>query len=158
MQPDQYDRPTGPGAPVEPVQPVQPVQPVAPVQPMEPIPPARRVEPVQQVVPVQPVLVPPGYRTRQIVYLILGILEVLLATRLLLRLFDANPDAGFSSLIYGLTWPFVALFEGVFSEPSGHGSVLELSTVLAMIVYALLAWGIVRVIEITRRRQTMYRV
>jgi len=124
---------------------------------MEPIPPARRVEPVQPVVPVQPVLVSPSYRTAQIIYLILGILEVLLLIRLLLRLFAANPDAGFSSLIYGLTWPFVALFEGVFTEPSGHGSVLELSTILAMIVYALLAWGIVRVIEITRRRQTMYR-
>ncbi|HEV2461915.1 MAG TPA: hypothetical protein VGS80_26465 [Ktedonobacterales bacterium] len=45
----------------------------------------------------------------------------------------------------------------LFPEPGGHGSVLELSTVLAMIVYALLAWGIVRVIEISRRRQTMYR-
>jgi hypothetical protein len=163
MQPDQYDRPTKPGVPVEPVQPVQAVQPVAPVQPvqpvepMEPIPPARRVEPMQPVVPVQPVLVSPSYRTAQIIYLILGTLEVLLLSRLLLRLLAANPDAGFSSLIYGLTWPFVALFEGVFPEPGGHGSVLELSTILAMIVYALLAWGIVRVIEITRRRQTMYR-
>ena len=75
----------------------------------------------------------------------------------MLKLLDANPDAGFSSLIYGLTWPFVALFQGVFPEPSARGSVLELSTLLAMIVYALLAWGIVRVIEITSRRQTTYR-
>jgi hypothetical protein len=153
-------QPVEPVAPMEPIPPAhyaRPVQPVEPVVPVEPIQPIQPVQPVQPVVPVQPVLIPPGYRTRQIVYLILGILEVLLAIRLLLKLLDANPDAGFSSLIYGLTWPFVALFEGVFPEPGGHGSVLELSTVLAMIVYALLAWGIVRVIEISRRRQTMYR-
>jgi YGGT family len=153
-------QPVEPEAPMEPIPPAhyaRPVQPVEPVVPVEPIQPIQPVQPVQPVVPVQPVLIPPGYRTRQIVYLILGILEVLLAIRLLLKLLDANPDAGFSSLIYGLTWPFVALFEGVFPEPGGHGSVLELSTVLAMIVYALLAWGIVRVIEISRRRQTMYR-
>jgi YGGT family len=153
-------QPVEPVAPMEAIPPAhyaRPVQPVEPVVPVEPIQPIQPVQPVQPVVPVQPVLIPPGYRTRQIVYLILGILEVLLAIRLLLKLLDANPDAGFSSLIYGLTWPFVALFEGVFPEPGGHGSVLELSTVLAMIVYALLAWGIVRVIEISRRRQTMYR-
>ncbi|HEX6797445.1 MAG TPA: YggT family protein, partial [Ktedonobacterales bacterium] len=114
------------------------------------------MQPVLPVQPVQPVTVWNGYRTRHIIYLILGILETLLAIRLLLRLLDANPNAGFSSLIYGVTFPFVALFEGVFPTPSARGSVLELSTILAMIVFALLAWGIVKVIDTSRNRRPTY--
>jgi len=148
--------------PVQPVDPNYPAEPVQPDDPAGPVAPAGRVpvgQPVQSVQPVQPgrpVMVWRGYRAEQIIYLILGILETLLLIRLVLKLLAANPDAGFTSLIYGITYPFVALFQGVFATPQSNGSVLELSTILAMIVYALLAWGIVKAIAISRDRRTTY--
>ncbi len=97
--------------------------------------------------------VSPAYRASQIVYLVLGIIEALLVIRLILKLLGANPGAGFSSLIYGVTNPLVGLFQGVFPNAQTNGSVLDLAALLAIIVYALLAWGIVRLIWITQRRQ-----
>ena len=85
-------------------------------------------------------------RTRQIVYLILGVLETLLVIRFVLKLLAANPDAAFTSFIYALTEPFVTPFAGVFPTPQTQGTILDLAAVLAMIVYALLVWGIVSVI------------
>lgn len=85
-------------------------------------------------------------RTRQIIYLILGILETFLGLRFTLELLAANPEAAFTSFIYALTEPFVMPFEGVFPTPQTQGAVLDLATVLAMIVYALAVWGIVSVI------------
>ncbi|HEX9038531.1 MAG TPA: YggT family protein [Ktedonobacterales bacterium] len=82
-------------------------------------------------------------RLGQFIYILLGALDALLIIRFALKLLAANPDAGFTSFIYGLTQLFVAPFQGVFPSPQTHSSVLEVSTLLAIIVYALLAWLIV---------------
>ncbi|HEX5158756.1 MAG TPA: YggT family protein [Ktedonobacterales bacterium] len=63
-----------------------------------------------------------------------------------------TPNAGFSNLIYTITAPLVAPFQGVFPTPQSHGSILDLAAVLAIIVYALLTWGIARLFEFMRRR------
>ncbi len=119
---------------------------------MEPVQPMRPLRPVE---PVEPVLVEtPAHRAGQIVYFVFGVLEALLIIRLIMKLLGANPDAGFSQLVYGITYPFVALFQGVFPNAGGRGGVLELSTLLALIVYALLAWGIVRLIYLLAERRT----
>ena len=153
------DQPVDPNDPNYPTEPARPVELAGPVQRAGYVPPEQPVQPVR---PARPVMASNGYRTNngyraaQIVYLILGILETLLLIRFLLKLLAANPDAGFSSLIYGITGPFVALFQDVFATPQSRGSVLELSTILAMIVYALIAWGIVKVIAIARDRRPTY--
>jgi hypothetical protein len=86
----------------------------------------------------------PLYRGTQIVWYILGLLEVLLAFRFVLKLLGANPLAGFTSFIYGVTFPFAAPFLSVFKITDVNGSVFEWTTVLAMLVYWFIAWGIVR--------------
>jgi hypothetical protein len=86
----------------------------------------------------------PLYRGTQIVWYILGLLEVILAFRFVLRLFGANPAAGFTSFIYGITYPFAAPFLSVFKITDVNGSVFEWTTLLAMLVYWLIAWGIVK--------------
>ncbi len=96
----------------------------------------------------------PADRTARIIYLVFGVIEVLIAFRVILKLLAANPDAGFTSLIYNVTQPFVALFQGVFPDAQSNGSVLELSSLLAILVYALLAYGIARIVRIMGRRQT----
>ncbi len=91
-------------------------------------------------------------RTTQVIWLVTSVIEVLFAIRVLLKLMAANPAAGFAVFIYNMTAVFLAPFFGLVATPSANGSVLELSTLVAMMVYALLAWGTVRVLWIVLER------
>ena len=86
----------------------------------------------------------PLYRGTQIIWYILGILEALLAFRFVLKLLAANAGAGFSSLIYSVTNPFVSPFLSVFHITQVQRSVMEWTTLLAMFVYWLVALAIVK--------------
>jgi uncharacterized protein YggT (Ycf19 family) len=88
----------------------------------------------------------PLYRGTQIVWYLLAILEVLLAFRFVLKLTGANPEAGFTGFIYAVTWPFTAPFLAVFSRTTVQGSIFEWTTLLAMLVYWLIAIGIIRLL------------
>ena len=81
-----------------------------------------------------------AHRLVQAIYLVFGIVEALIAIRFVLRALGANPDAGFAQLIYGLTAPLIAPFVGLFGTPQAGGSVLELHSIVALVVYALLGW------------------
>jgi hypothetical protein len=96
----------------------------------------------------------PLYRGTQIVWYILGILEALMAFRFALKLFGANPGAGFSSLIYGVTHIFVAPFLSVFRVTQVQGSVFEWTTLLAMFVYWLVAMAIIKLFLMSRSVST----
>ncbi|MGE5601683.1 MAG: YggT family protein [Nitrososphaerales archaeon] len=87
-----------------------------------------------------------AYRLQQAIYLIFGIIEGLLAIRFVLRLLGANPKSGFASAIYGITAPFMAPFVGLFGQPSAGGSVVEFNTLVAIVVYALIAWVLAKVV------------
>lgn len=90
----------------------------------------------------------PLYRGTQAVWYILGLLEALLALRFLLKLLAANSQAGFTQFIYGVTALFAAPFLNVFRISRVEGSVLEWTTLLAMAVYWLIAWGIIKLLII----------
>ncbi len=89
---------------------------------------------------------------RKIVYYILGVFEAIFAFRLVFKLLGANPGSTFVSLIYTISGAFLTPFSGIFRSAINEGietkSVLEPTTIIAMIVYALIAYGIVRLIEI----------
>ncbi len=87
----------------------------------------------------------PLYRGTQIVWYILGLIEVLLAFRFVLKLLAANPNAGFSSFIYGITYIFATPFLNVFKVARVEGSILEWATLLAMFVYWIVALGIIKI-------------
>jgi hypothetical protein len=78
------------------------------------------------------------------------ILEALLAFRFFLKLFAANPSAGFTTFIYGVTTIFVAPFMAVFRITQIEGSIFEWTTLLAMAVYWLIAWAIAKLFTISR--------
>jgi hypothetical protein len=78
------------------------------------------------------------------VWYIVGLLEAVLAFRFVLKLMAANAGAGFTSLIYGITQPFAAPFLSVFRITKVEGSIFEWTTLLAMLVYWLIAMAIVR--------------
>lgn len=88
--------------------------------------------------------VQPLYRGTQVVWYIFSVIEALLVFRFLLKLLGANPDAGFTAFIYILSYPFAAPFLYVVRSTQVSGSVFEWTTLLAMLVYYIAAWGIVR--------------
>jgi uncharacterized membrane protein len=88
------------------------------------------------------------FQINRIMWSMLAFLEILLAGRFLLRLIAANPDSGFAVLMYGVTGIFVGPFNGLIATPTYAGSALEITTLIAMIVYALIFWGIAYVIRI----------
>lgn len=87
-----------------------------------------------------------------VAYFILGALEILLGFRLVLKLMGASMASGFVSFIYGVTSIFILPFEGIFRRGITQGietaSVFEPSTFVAMIVYVVLVWGIVKLVHI----------
>lgn len=81
----------------------------------------------------------------RVIYLLGGILITLLALRVLLSLLGANRENAFADLIYGITYPFVAPFFGLFGYTVQYGvSRFEIETLVAIVVYlaltAMLAW------------------
>ena len=78
------------------------------------------------------------YGVAQLIGLAVGIIEALLLVRIVLLFLAANPDAGFSNWVYGLTTPLVAPFQGVFPNVvGGQGNVIDAAAILAMVVYAI---------------------
>jgi uncharacterized protein YggT (Ycf19 family) len=143
--------------PLEPFEPTAPIWPVAPVHLAQPVASVQLVQPQQPAPSAQPVQRSPGLslaeRAAQITYLILGLVEALIITRVILKLLAANPEAGFVRFVYTVSAPLVAPFQGIFPTPATQNSVLELSSLVAIAIYALIAWGIVRLIAIFSRRQ-----
>jgi YggT family protein len=88
------------------------------------------------------------YRVTQLIYWIFGLIEGLILIRFALKALGANPSAGFADFIYRLTAPLVMPFVGLFGNPSAQGSILELQSIMALIVYALLAWLLARLVWI----------
>lgn len=96
----------------------------------------------------------PLYRGTQIVWYLLGILEILLAFRFILKLLGANAQAGFSSFIYGVTYIFTAPFLSVFGVSKVAGSIFEWTTLLAMFVYGVVAFGIIKLFLMSKTVST----
>lgn len=91
-------------------------------------------------------------KPRKIINYLLGVLEAFLAFRLIFKILGANQESTFVSIIYTVSGVFVAPFKGIFRTASDKGletrSVLEPAIIIAMIVYALIAYGVVKLIEI----------
>jgi len=96
----------------------------------------------------------PLFRGTQIVWYLLSLFEVLLAFRFVLKLTGANPEAGFTNFIYAVTWPFTAPFLAVFPRTTVQGSIFEWTTLLAMIVYLLIAVGIAKLLVMSKTVST----
>lgn len=152
------DEPTWPGFSTQPASP----PPQAQASPRHALP-SGQMHSVATRRPVPPVYNPPPYLARpaqgaqppvstsyaasrtlhavtQVISLVLGLIELLLLVRIVLFFFGANPTAEFTSLIYGLTAPLVAPFQGVFTIViTIAGGVIDAAAILAMIVYAIAA-------------------
>jgi uncharacterized protein YggT (Ycf19 family) len=80
-------------------------------------------------------------RVVNIVYFLFGIVEVLLAVRIILHLIGANPTNSFANFIDTVSWPFVAMFSTLVQNPTvGDFSILEVTTLIAMLIWGIAAW------------------
>ena len=89
---------------------------------------------------------------QRFIWFIVGIINALIAIRFVLLLLGANQNVGFVDFIYSVTGVLVAPFVGIFGQPTLGEFVFEWSSVLAVVVYSLIAWGIVKLLTLTRPR------
>jgi uncharacterized protein YggT (Ycf19 family) len=74
------------------------------------------------------------------------LIEGLIGLRVVLKLIDANSQNAFASAIYKLTALFVAPFASLVGNPTLGGNVLEITSLVALIVYALVAAILIRLV------------
>lgn len=96
-----------------------------------------------------------------IISFIVGIIELILVLRFVFKLFNANEGAAFVQFIYGLSQPLLAPFAAIFPNLElANGFVIEISTIIAMIVYGIVGMLLKRLFNIgrePRHRETVIR-
>ena len=98
--------------------------------------------------PVEAVLI-------RVVWFVFGVIEVLIAIRFVLELFGASIRAGFVQAIFAVSDIFMTPFVAIFSSPHvASGAVVEWSALVAIAIYALIAWGIVALIRAVNPRRS----
>jgi uncharacterized protein YggT (Ycf19 family) len=88
----------------------------------------------------------------QLVWYVTGLINVVLAIRIFFLLFDAQ-TSGFTGFLYNITAPFVSPFAGIFPAPGQGSTYFDTAALLAIIIYSLIAWGIVTLIRIVSNNQ-----
>lgn len=87
---------------------------------------------------------------QRVIWFIAGLVSIIIGLRFVLLLLGANQGAGFTDLVYSLSAPLVAPFVGIFGEPSYGVSIFEISSLLAIVVYSLIAWGLAKLVTLGR--------
>jgi hypothetical protein len=91
------------------------------------------------------------FRSYQIIWYILGVIEILLTFRVALKMLGANINTLFVSLIYIISDPLALPFSGIFGiMRTGSVAYFEWSTLVAMVVYLLVAYGLVHLMQIIK--------
>jgi len=88
-----------------------------------------------------------------IVWWVVGLLDTLIAIRFVLKLFGANLTAPFVRFMYDLTAPLVAPFHGIFNTTAEGRSIFEPESIVAIIIYTLVGWGIVSLVRVVSRNR-----
>ena len=88
------------------------------------------------------------FKATQLIWLLLGLLEAAIALRVVFKLIAVNAANPFAMLLYNVTDFFVAPFASLMGAPASGGMVLEISSIIAMIVYLLIAWALERIVYV----------
>ena len=88
------------------------------------------------------------FKATQMIWLLLSLLEGAIALRVVFKLIAVNAAKPFATLLYAVTNLFVAPFASLIGALSAEGMVLEISSLIAMLVYLLIAWGIERIVNV----------
>src|ERR1700730_14474047 len=87
-------------------------------------------------------------RAVAIIGFVAGVVNVLIAFRFVLRLLGASTQSAFVNAIYAVSAPLVAPFHGIFGDSAMNASYFETAALVAIVVYALVAWGLIVLVRI----------
>ena len=90
-------------------------------------------------------------RAIQVVWWIVGFVDVVLAIRFVLKLLGGSTVSGFVTFMYNITQPLVAPFHGIFNTTVQGRSILEPESLVGIAIYSLIGWGIVSLIRMMTR-------
>lgn len=88
------------------------------------------------------------FKLTNLIWWFFGVVEGLIGLRVLLKLLGANEGSPFTQFVYNITAPFLWPFQALTATPSVGNIVLEIPAIVAMIVYALVAWALVKAVVI----------
>lgn len=100
--------------------------------------------------------VSPARRAMDVIYLMFGVIDGLLLIRLALKLLGANRGAAFTQWVYNVSDFFLAPFHNLLPTIGNEQSQLEMSVIVAILVYALIAWVLARLMAIIFFRDVTY--
>jgi hypothetical protein len=89
----------------------------------------------------------------RLVWFVFGFIEVLIAIRFVLLLLGANSKAAFVQTVYRASDVFMAPFVAILGVGRVSGATFEWSALLAIAIYALIAWGAVKAISAISPRE-----
>ena len=89
-----------------------------------------------------------NFRAAAFVWFIVGVVEIFIAARFLGKLFGASAQSAFVNFIYSVSGPMVAPFTGIFGDTGSRTNTFETASLVAIVVYAVIGWGLVVLIRI----------
>ena len=89
-----------------------------------------------------------NFRAAAVVWFVVGVVEIFVAARFLGKLFGASAQSAFVNFIYQVSGPVVAPFTGIFGDTGTRTNTFETASLVAIVVYAVIGWGIVVLIRI----------
>ena len=89
-----------------------------------------------------------NFRAAAVVWFVVGVIEIFIAARFLGKLFGASAHSAFVNFIYQVSGPMVAPFTGIFGDTGTRTNTFETASLVALVVYAVIGWGLVVLIRI----------
>jgi len=89
-------------------------------------------------------------RSYNAIWYFVGLIVAVLAFRFIFELLGANPYSGFVQLIYTLSYPFAVPFQSIFGITSFSRATFDWSVLVAIPVYILIGYALVRLLRIIR--------
>ena len=89
-----------------------------------------------------------NFRAAAVVWFVVGVVEIFIAARFLGKLFGASAQSAFVNFIYSVSGPMVAPFTGIFGDTGSKTNTFETASLVAIVVYAVIGWGLVVLIRI----------
>jgi len=89
-----------------------------------------------------------NFRAAAVVGFVVGLVDVLIAARFLGKLLGASAQSAFVHFIYQLSSVMVAPFTGIFGDTGTKTNTFETASLVAIVVYAVIGWGLVVLIRI----------
>lgn len=97
--------------------------------------------------------VPGSVVAQRVVWYVVGFIVAFLVLRLILQMLGANQGNGFVDFVYAISGVFAAPFFGMFSyQPSYGVSYFEVSTLVAIVIYVLVGWGVAKLFTLGSSR------